>query len=227
MNIGIIPSRLDSKRFPGKGWALLGGIPLWKRAVQLSQKHMDRSIVSTDDMKIIEDDSFLFEYFIRPEHLTDGLSYRIDDVMLYMIPKCGFKDKDILYLFQPTNTFISNLTIEKAIYGFDKYPEIESAQSVYEVNNIYHAYSQRVFKDGWVNFAFPELRNKYPHYQQKPNHYVFAGLIACRVKALLENQNIWGTRSLGIVASDIETIDIDTEEDLKYAESLIAAGVAV
>jgi len=224
MNIGIIPARAGSKRFPGKNKALLNGVPLWLRAALMSIQTMDDTIISTDDQEIISGSPYKISE--RPEHLRDGMSYRIDDVLLDMVGSCGFSGCDVLYLFQPATPFLNPGTIEVCLTAMLNWPEAESVQTLFPVSNILHAYSQRVI-NGWVAFAFPELREKHFNSQKKVPHYAFAGFVGCRVKALCENGNIWGTRSIGVITHMFEGFDIDTEEDLKYAESFIASQLAV
>ncbi|MCD6163650.1 MAG: 3-deoxy-manno-octulosonate cytidylyltransferase [candidate division Zixibacteria bacterium] len=54
--IGIIPSRYNSKRFPGKPLATLAGLPIIVRVIKQAQKAtiLDDVIVATDDERIAE-----------------------------------------------------------------------------------------------------------------------------------------------------------------------------
>jgi len=54
--IGIIPSRYDSRRFPGKSLALLGGLPIIVRVFKQAEKSttLDDVIVATDDQRIVD-----------------------------------------------------------------------------------------------------------------------------------------------------------------------------
>jgi len=54
--IGIIPSRYESKRFPGKALALIAGVPLVVRVLQNAQKSKSLSevLVACDDDRIAE-----------------------------------------------------------------------------------------------------------------------------------------------------------------------------
>lgn len=224
MNIGVIPARAGSKRFPGKNRAKFNSLELWKIAAQKSLNTMDRTIVNTDDPEIQPGN--LCERYERPPHLTDGMSYRIDDVLIEMTKTLKFEHDDIICLFQPTSLFISYNTIHKIIRAFKDH-NAESVQALCKVSNTHHAFSQRVFEDGWVKFAFPHFRNRCYNSQRKPDHYVFAGFVACRVNSLFFNNEIWGWRSVGIEVPEIESFDIDTKEDLEYAQSVLTAGFAV
>jgi 3-deoxy-manno-octulosonate cytidylyltransferase (CMP-KDO synthetase) len=52
--IGVIPTRLDSKRFPGKALALLHGKPLIQHVYESARKSLilDELVIATDDKKI-------------------------------------------------------------------------------------------------------------------------------------------------------------------------------
>lgn len=54
--IGIIPSRYDSRRFPGKPLALLGELPIIVRVFRQAQKSttLDDVLVATDDQRIAD-----------------------------------------------------------------------------------------------------------------------------------------------------------------------------
>jgi len=224
MHIGVIPARAGSQRFPGKNRAKLNGQSLWQIQAEKSLELLDDTFINTDD-KLIPEDSGIVKYggqlriYERPEHLRDGKSYRIDDVLIEMAHTLKWDDKDIIHLLQPTNPFVSRDTIEAGKLGMEEMP-IDSVQSIWKVPNTLHAYSQRKLNGNFVEFAFPELRNKCYNSQRKPDFYAFAGYVACRVGSLLKYNNIWGERSVGIEVPFIESIDIDTAEDLEHAEKL-------
>ena len=229
MHIGVIPARAGSKRFPGKNRAELGGVPLWRMAVDKSLQSMNRTIVNTDDQDIEEKIFKPVEFYWRPKDLRDGQSYRIDDVLIEMVRHSSWsiKDEDIIHLFQCTSPFVSRGTIEAGIKVFTDYPDADSVQSLCEVSNTLHAYSQRVYRDGYVRFAFPSEREVHFNSQAKPAHYSFAGYVACRVSSLLKHNNIWGEKAVGLSVNPLEMTDIDTEEDLKFAEACINSRVTV
>lgn len=247
-HIGIIPARAGSKRFPGKNRALLGGVELWRIAVDKSLRVMDRTIVNTDDDLIVPDDIYppspfrggTCERYERPEHLRDGQSYRIDDVLIEMAQTLKFDDDDVIHLFQCTNPLLRIETV-MAFYSIlkgeypqphDHYDDTDSVQSICKVPNTLHAYSQRIIEGSMhhrslVKFAYPEERNAHFNSQSKPDHWYFAGYIACRVGSLLKHGNIWGEKSIGFSVNNVEAMDIDTEVDLAIVELIVAAQFSV
>lgn len=51
--IGIIPARYASTRFPGKPLALIGGKPMIQRVYEQAKKALSRVVVATDDERIL------------------------------------------------------------------------------------------------------------------------------------------------------------------------------
>lgn len=217
MHIGIIPARAGSTRFPGKNRAKLGNIPLWKIGVNKSLKLLDKTIVNTDDDLILMSGAKCM-FYLRPGHLRDGTSYRIDDVLIDMAKTLNFDDSDIIHLFQPTNPFIGISTVLAGKEAFNE--DIDSVQSIWKVPNTLHAYSQRKIDNGFVEFADRRRDGAY-NSQRKPDYYAFAGYVACKVRSLFQHGNIWGEKSVGIEVNQIEAIDIDTKEDYEFAKKFI------
>ena len=222
MHIGVIPARAGSTRIPGKNREEISGIPLWRIAVIKSMNTLARTIINTDDPLIYP--SFC-ERFERDKELS-GNSVRIDDVLLNMVASLQLLSEDVIHLIQPTSPFMSSETILRGVEAFECF-DIDSSQSVVEVSNSYHAYSQRIIKNDLVNFVFPELREQHFNSQSKPKHYAFAGYVACKVGSLRKYGNIWGKKSFPIQVSNIEAIDIDTKEDLEHARLIAASGIKI
>lgn len=217
--------RSGSKRFIDKNLAMLDGGPLWTRAVSKAVATMDRVIVNTDYQDIVCNG--ICEVYQRPKHLTDGSSYRIDDVFIEMSQTLNLSPNDVLHLFQCTNPFTSWKTIGECRNLLTMFREYDSIQSVCKVDNIYHEYSQREITGKEIRFVRPELRAKHFNSQKKPDRYAFAGYVAFRVGSLLKHNNIWGELSYPVIVDKLEAHDIDTEEDLHHAEALLAAGLVV
>jgi CMP-N-acetylneuraminic acid synthetase len=93
---------------------------------------------------------------------------------------------------------------------------------VTNISNAHHAYSQRyINNNGEINFCYREERDKSYNSQRKPARYAFAGYIGFKAVSLLKYGNIWGERSLPIIGGPECSIDIDTKEDLEYAEFIL------
>jgi len=228
MHIGIVPAREGSVRFPNKNRAVLDGKPLWLIAVEKLSKYMTMVYVNTDDDIILDAAQWHeCEPYVRPKKLRDGLSYRIDDVLIEMAMSLGLSSSDCLHLLQPTNPLIKEETILKCVAILNTKRKFDSVQAVTQVSNIYHEYSQRKMISDCILFAHPKARKKCFNSQLKPKRYVFGGYVACRVESLLKHKDIWGKISCPIEVSNLEILDIDTREDLDHVQAILTTGINV
>lgn len=218
MHIGVIPARAGSKRFPGKNRALLGGVPLYQRAINLSRSVLDRTIVNSDDLEILHEAPC--EKYIRPSHLATDTA-RVDDVMIEMVKTLKLEQADIIHLIQCTSPFTNADHIRKGMDVLNA-TSADSVQLVTPIPNTYHAFSQRIIRDNTIQFCYPHDRECCYNSQLKPVNYAFAGYVAFRVESLLKYGSIWGRKSLPIIGSSECAIDIDTPEDLEYAEFVLS-----
>lgn len=215
----VIPSRANSQRFPEKALTILCGETLIDRAIKtvLSTKRIDHVVVSTNDKKLSKRLPVSVMVHWRPDEYAQP-DTRIDDTLINMVEnldECG----EFLHLVQLTSPFIHYSYIETGINLLETRKDIDSAQLVTKVSNANHAFSQRHINDnGDIQFCYREDRDKNYNSQRKPSRYVFAGYVGFRVVSLLKYGTIWGERSLPIIGGTECAIDIDTEEDLEYAE---------
>ena len=227
MHIGIIPMRSGSKRFKDKNKAILDGFPLWKRVVVKAVATMDMSYITTDydDIKVCC--NVACAVIERPEHLRDGSTYRIDDVLIDIVKTHNIPENAFLHLFQCTSPFTSIKTIEQCKKVLTSFENCDSVQSVVKIQNVFHEYSQREIIGEEIRFVNRVQRDKHYNSQKKPDRYAFAGYVACRVRSLLKHNNIWGNTSYPVIVDQYEAHDIDTETDLRHAQALIDSGIVV
>ena len=89
-------------------------------------------------------------------------------------------------LFQPTYPFIKNEHIQDIIKLIVTKKKINSVQTVFKVPHRFHAYNQRFFKNGSIDFYLKKEREKSYNKQKKPPFYVFGNLVIFRTKAFLK-----------------------------------------
>ncbi|GKT37469.1 acylneuraminate cytidylyltransferase family protein, partial [Aduncisulcus paluster] len=82
-----------------------------------------------------------------------------------------------LALLQPTSPFLLPAQIDACSEALRDNPEANSAQTVAEIPHNYHAFNQRVIKDGAVDFNFTEERKFCYNKQSKPHFYSFGNLV--------------------------------------------------
>jgi len=215
---GFIPARAGSKRFPEKNKALLGGVPLWKRSMNLCLPAFDRTIISTDDDDIAK--AADCDVVKRPAHLSDGMTYRIDDVLLDFVNN-NDEIPEYIHLVQCTSPFTNNEHLNLGKWTIVD-PNVDSVQLVSVISNTQHAYSQRIIiEDGTMKFFLLQERNQFYNSQRKPAHYSFSGYVAIKTESLIKNDNIWGNNSIPIDGGSRCKVDIDKPSDLQYAEYLL------
>ncbi len=240
--IGIIPARYASTRFPGKPLAVLGGKAVIQRVYEQATSVLDEAWVATDDDRIYQ----AVEAFggravmTRSDHKSG--TDRIDEAA----EKIG-TDADVIINIQGDEPFIQPSQIKTLMQLFDntdtqigtlgkKFESMEAAKSsnspkiVTDLQGFALYFSRSIIpfvrgieQDEWIKH-FPYLKH--------------LGLYAYRREVLREvtqlpqsplelaeslEQLRWlenGYR-IRVGLTDVETVGIDTPEDLQRAEEFI------
>lgn len=240
--IGIIPARYASTRFPGKPLAVLGGKTVIQRVYEQATSVLDEAWVATDDNRIYQ----AVEAFggravmTRPDHKSG--TDRIEEAA----EKIG-TDADVIINIQGDEPFIQPSQINTLMQLFDntdtqigtlgkKFESMEAAKSpnspkiVTDLQGFALYFSRSVIpfvrgieQEEWMTH-FPYLKH--------------LGLYAYRREVLREvtqlpqsplelaeslEQLRWlenGYR-IRVGLTDVETVGIDTPEDLQRAEEFI------
>jgi len=212
--LGIIPARAGSKSIPRKNIALLGGRPLVSWCMDAAVKSRLKEVIcSTDDDAVM---MLAFRMgiriFKRPNFLA-GDDVPVLDVVKYVLR--SFKGFDAIALIQPTSPFITDKVINDCLAMLRDNPDLNSVQTISEPPHNFHAWNQRRFKKDKVEFVYKKQRLKAYNKQLKPKHFVFGNLVVTRTTAI--EAGLFAEPSGGIVVSRHESLDIDTKEDLDYA----------
>lgn len=226
-SLAFIPARGGSESIPLKNMAKLGDIPLvgWSLHAATKYEGFDKIVVSTDN-NVIADYVRQFaamsgderiECVGRPRHLTDGLSYPIQNVVLNYLNTCK-QNYYTVSLFQPTSPFIDQWQIEECMLNITK-GGVASAYTIAKVKHNDHWLNQRNLVDGMTAFAFGEERKQIYNKQQKEASYKFGNFVVARTKAIRNGFFPWPSR--GIVIDWVDAFDVDTLEDLRMAELLL------
>jgi CMP-N,N'-diacetyllegionaminic acid synthase len=227
MNVlGVIPARGGSKGIPTKNLAPLCGRPLLAYtadAVNDSRK-LTRTIVSTDDERIADcaRSLGLDVPFIRPSSLA------ADDVpMLPVLQHAitamrarGF-ETDMVVLLQPTSPLRRGQHIDAAIDWLQRVRG-DSVVSVVEVPHQFNPISVMRLDEGLLK---PFLERSAPtRRQDKPRLYARNGPAVLAVHArVIENGSLYGDESWPLIMTAEDSIDVDTQWDLKIAEWVLGA----
>jgi len=226
----LIPARGGSVGVPRKNIKELNGKPLISYAIQaaLNTKFNLDVVVSTDDREIAD---VALGYgaqipFIRPAEISGSHS------TLVLVAKHAleyFSDQgkhyDAVLSLQPTAPLIKSKTIEESIIKLTD-SDFTSIMTVSEMKQGHPYTAKRLLPDGGVDsfVEVPKDTITFPR-QKRERAYFTNGAIYLRPKSLIESY-VSGGWQLGdkpgyVIMDDYESVDIDSNLDLIYAESIM------
>lgn len=238
----IIPARYASTRFPGKPLAMLGGKPVIQRVYEQAASVLDEAYVATDDERILN----AVENFGGRAVMTRADHKSGTDRIEEAATKIG-TDADVIINIQGDEPFIQRSQIETLCSLFD-HPEtqigtlgkrFESMEAVENPNSPKIVCDINGFALYFSRSVIPFIRGV--EQQEWFGHYPFLkhlGIYAYRRSVLSEitklpqsplelaeslEQLRWlqnGYR-IRVGETDVETVGIDTPEDLCRAEAFL------
>jgi CMP-N-acetylneuraminic acid synthetase len=213
--IAIIPARGGSKRLPNKNILSLGGIPLIAHSILYAQKNkdiIDDIYVSTDDQAI---KNIALQYgakvIDRPVSLSGDFEPTVS-TLKHVLEAIEYKVENVI-LLQPTNPLRPEKLLREAFGIYQK----ENYDSLFTVSRS-HQKLGKVIDDMFLPFNY-ELGQRSQDIE--PLYFENGLLYISKAKLILEDKIISETAYPYEVDSIFATIDIDTQEDLDYAEYLI------
>ena len=245
--IAIIPARYASTRFPGKPLAILGDKTVIQRVYEKAAATLDEAYVATDDERIRD----AVERFGGKAIMTSS-NHRSGTDRIAEAARLIQSDADIIVNIQGDEPFIHSSQIIAAIQCFEDAPETQIATlgkpftSSQDFAALQNPNSPKVVTD-LRGFALYFSRSIIPYIRGKEtdewiashNFLKHIGLYAYRSDVLqavtllppspLEiaeslEQLRWlqnGYR-IRVATTEIETVGIDTPDDLKRAEQMLA-----
>ena len=225
----IIPARGGSKSTPLKNMKKLGGWPLIDYVISVAKNSpgITRIICSTDHDGI-KDHCIKrgIEVSTRPDYLS-GDDVSTLDVITHFLKGCVDNYHvfpNLLVLFEPTSPFVQESHVHDCIDLMKSTKDATSVQTIIEPPPNHHAFNQRFLEDGCVKFRYSEDRENRINKQQKPKFYVHGNLRVLRCKSLLESNNLFGSKSLGVTIPKKFALDVDGPEDFEIAEMYLSSG---
>jgi N-acylneuraminate cytidylyltransferase len=219
----IIPARGGSKGLADKNIRKLGNKPLlsWTLDAALDCKYELTIILSSDSKRILnitENKRVIKDK--RPIHLAsdDATSEQVIEYLVNEYDQAA--EYDYLLLLQPTSPFRNSDHINKAIEMCNKDSAINGVISVYEIDNK----CLKAFVLDQNNYLSGIRNNKYPFAtrQSLPKVYMSNGAIyIIKRSAFIETKCLFDAKIAPMVMTENESLDIDSESDLKRAEQLL------
>lgn len=242
--IGIIPARYASTRFPGKPLALLGGKPVIQHVYEKVAAVLEAAYVATDDERIYDAvKSFGGQVVITRTDHKSGTD-RIEEA----IEKIG-GEWDVVVNVQGDEPFVAKSQLDTICHCFDDpTTQIATLGKPFEsMEAVQNPNSPKIVVDN-MGFAMYFSRSVIPYVRGKEEsswltHYPFLkhlGIYAYR-KDVLRQVTQLPQSSLEIAESleqlrwlqngfkikvgttDVETVGIDTPQDLERAEEFLKA----
>lgn len=199
MILALIPARAGSKGIKNKNICKVGRIPLFQRAINAAKtsKKINKIVVSSDSKKILKKcRRQKIECINRPFHLAKD-DTPMGDVVLHAY---RLYKPQAMVLLQPTSPFRCGKLIDKCIKIFQskKYDALATgyyAQTCpFETNNKQRQQLKQLFYDDG-------------------NIYIFS-------KKVILKKTKFGNKNCKVVISKMENIEIDTDQDLKFANEI-------
>lgn len=240
--IGIIPARYASSRFPGKPLAMLGGKMVIERVVEQVSSILDNVYVATDDQRIYDAVTGFGGRAImtRTDHQsgTDRIREAYEkigenfDVIINIQGDEPFiqqsQIKTVMECFNDENTQIA--TLGKPFETMEAVRNPNSPKIVID-NNGYALYFSRSEIPFVRNVDEKEWINKYP-FMKHIGLYAYRSNVLKEITELPQSslelaesleQLRWlqNGYKIKVGTTDVETVGIDTPDDLKRAEEYL------
>ena len=243
--IGIIPARYASTRFPAKPLALLGGKPVIQRVYEQVVKVLDEAVVATDDERIYQ----AVKSFGGKVVMT-SVNHKSGTDRCYEAYTLAGNGCDVVINIQGDEPFIQSSQLESIKECFnDSATEIATLVKPFTADDVYESLENVNSPKVVVNKNMQAMyfsRSIIPYQRNKDKsewlkghtYYKLIGLYAYKANILKEitelpqsslevaeslEQLRWleNGYTIKVGISDVETIGIDTPEDLARAEEFL------
>jgi N-acylneuraminate cytidylyltransferase len=230
--LALIPARGGSKSIPRKNIRPFGGHPLiaYSIAAGRAATTVTRVIVSTDDEQIAE---ISRQYgaetpFLRPaeysqDHTPDLPVFQ--HALRWLAEHEDYQPQIVVQL-RPTSPLRRVAHIDQAVYRLLENPQADAVRTVcVPFQNPFKMW--RIAPDG---FMVPLMQTGHPEpynlpRQELPDVYWQTGYVdAAWADTILEKNSMTGERILPLVIDPSEWIDIDSPDDWRRAERMLASG---
>lgn len=212
-SLAIIPARAGSKRLPGKNRELVGGIPLWRRALDCAHAaHCNEIVLVTDDAVIIGEaravaESIPFRVLTEPEDVASDETpmIRVVQLALQNAQPC-----DAVVLLQPTSPLRTADDVAACLSIYQR-SGCDAVVSVTARHRMVAPQLVGIEGHGWlpVSASPAELRT-----------YERNGAVYVSNPALVRRGEFIGGWTQFYVMPPERSVDVDTAGDLEWARRM-------
>lgn len=227
--LGIVPARGGSRRVPGKNIRLLAGKPLIAYTIEagLQSTSIERLIVSTDDKEIAEvARKWRAEVpFLRPADLAKD---NTPDQPVFLHALEWLKENDdyepeVVVNLRPTTPFKTPQIIDEVVQRITA-TDADIVRTMILVEGVHHPYwMYRLSEDGSAEPFSSDIKlSEYYQRQLLPPVYRINGVVdAMKTQVIYENNILDNQNMKGVIISEKESMDIDTEFDFMLCECIL------
>jgi len=227
----LIPARGGSKGIPSKNIKKISGIPLIGYSICaaiLSKIPSSKIVLTSDDITIIDYCGKFKEIkipFIRPAKIS-GDNSKTTDAIVHAIDWFE-ENSDVKYesiiLIQPTCPFRTYKQIQEAVKLYEQSAE-HSLISVNEVET--HPCEYIIPQNNYFKYVMnpPESPGR-QNFQ--PVFFINGAIYITKVEWFRATNLLFNNHSTLYYMDRIYSVDIDTVEDLRYAESLVKNDIEI
>jgi CMP-N,N'-diacetyllegionaminic acid synthase len=217
----IVPARGGSKRLPDKNLRLLGDRSLLGRVADFLREEglLASALLSSDDARIIEEGirNGISAPFVRPDSIagdTAPMTAVVHHALAFEREQSG-RTPALIALLQVTSPFRRRGLLREAIGILNDKPKV---QSVIAMSRL-HVPASYVFYEDASCAAQPI--SAHSEVALAPT----GALYVVRTEAFLKNDGLYEGPIHALHTSGVEAIDIDTEDDFRMAEAVLAGGL--
>lgn len=227
--LAIIPARGGSKRLPRKNVKDLNGKPLACYSIDAAVQSgvFDSVMLNSDDPEILSlaDRYESVEARPRPDRLA-GDKDKVINLVIELAKEPDIVERfSVIALLLPTCPFRGPEDLRQ---GFDLLDD--SVDAVVSVTDYDFPYSMsvRVGEDGLVEHVFdpaPLVTGNTRSQDHAPVYHPNGGFYFGWRDRLVTNGNYFAGKTKGHVMPRLASVDIDDEDDFRYAEHLVKSGI--
>jgi CMP-N,N'-diacetyllegionaminic acid synthase len=218
----MVPARGGSKRLPGKNLRKIAGRSLLEHTAEaVAQSGLSAPVMLTTDDTAIADEGRRLGWivpFMRPAELAMDHVPTID-VVLHLLDwhQKNYGDPTMVMVLQPTSPLRSGKVLAEAVARMRNDATIDSIIGMRAV----HLPAAAIFTLDQSGAA-QSIR---PDDHRRPCYLPNGALYLTRATALRRERSLYAGRIVPQVMDDMQSVDIDTEIDLRIAEALYDAGL--
>lgn len=230
--LGVIPARRGSKGLPGKNIRPLAGVPLIGHSIAAARlvPELTRTIVTTDDDEIA---SVALACggevpFLRPPELATDTTPSGPVIAHALAQVEEAETYDAVLLLEPTSPLRDPQLLSDAIALLESNPAIDGVVSVATPSFDPHSVGVRTDAEGVLRRYFPDAvgltrrqDSTTTFLKLTGNFYVWRSEFVRRLGPSWLDEG----RFLPLMTPDLLSFSIDTEEDFRLVEAVVAAGL--